>query len=470
MKTVRVRFAPSPTGHLHIGGLRTALFNWLFARHYGGKFILRIEDTDKERSYSKFVDSILTSLQWAGLSSDEPLVFQSERMDVYRRFIDRLLKDGKAYRCFCPPAPGRVGEPFLKYDGKCRSLNVTSEQEKEPHVIRFKFPLDYQEIGFEDLIRGPITFSIDQFDDFILVRTDGTPMYNFVVVVDDAEMKITHIIRGEDHISNTPKQIALYQALGFDIPFFAHVPLILGSEGQRLSKREAAVSVLEYKQQGYLADALCNYLVRLGWAHGDQEVFSREELVRFFTLNDVGKSGAIFDAEKLDWLNGIYIRQATPEELFEYSVRDVEPDLEQKLSLWSKEQILLLLHLYQDRVSTLLQLVAELISFHDHSRTPLQTDLEKWVTADTYDHLKLVVEELQTIAVFSSQALSKMLKEFATKNDLKLVSIAQPLRLALTGKASGPGVFELLALLGKEESIRRIEQFLSSIGHMHRNR
>lgn len=466
MKTVRVRFAPSPTGHLHIGGLRTALFNWLFARHYGGKFILRIEDTDRERSYPKFVDSILTSLQWAGLSSDEPLEFQSKRMDVYRRAIDRLLKDGKAYRCFCAQAPDRVGEPFFKYDGKCRSLKVTPEQEKEPHVIRFKFPLDCQEIGFEDIIRGPITFNIDQFDDFILVRTDGTPMYNLVVVVDDAQMKITHVIRGEDHISNTPKQIALYQALGFEVPFFAHVPLILGSSGQRLSKREAAVSVLEYKQQGYLADALCNYLVRLGWAHGDQEVFSREELVRFFTLADVGKSGAIFDQEKLDWLNGIYIRQAKPELLFE-KIRDIEPDIKQKLSSWSEEQILLLIQLYQDRVSTLLQLIDELVSFHDHSRMLLQTDLEKWVTADTYKHLKLVVEELQNSTVFSKQALSKMLKEFATKNELKLVSLAQPLRLALTGRASGPGVFELLAVLEKEESIRRIEQFLLSIDHMY---
>ena len=269
---VRVRFAPSPTGHLHIGGLRAALFNWLFARHNGGKFLLRIEDTDLVRSTQEYTDSILSSFKWAGITPDEPIVIQSQRIAEHKKVIERLLEQGAMYRCFCSQdeletrltkIQGSEGL-VTKYDGKCRNADQNLQK---PFVVRFKLPANQSEIVFEDLIRGRVAFDINQFDDFIVARSDGSPMYNFVVVVDDAFMNITHVIRGEDHISNTPKQIMLYQACGYPLPQFAHLPMILGPSGERLSKRDGATSVLEYKQQGYLPDALLNYLARLGWSH-----------------------------------------------------------------------------------------------------------------------------------------------------------------------------------------------------------
>ena len=291
---VRVRFAPSPTGHLHIGGLRAAIFNWLFARHHKGTFLLRIEDTDRERSKQEYTDAILDAFAWMGITSDEPLIIQSERINAHIVVIKKLLEEGKAYRCYCSQeevlqrhVDAGGDAHFVKYDGKCRFQ--TSQDRVGEHVVRFAIPSSVQHISFDDMIRGPITVASDELDDFIIARSDYSPMYNFVVVVDDAFMKITHVIRGEDHISNTPKQILLYQACGYEIPQFAHAPNILGPSGKKLSKREAAASVLEYRTMGYLPQALCNYLVRLGWSHGDQEVFSEQELIACFSLDAVGK-------------------------------------------------------------------------------------------------------------------------------------------------------------------------------------
>lgn len=463
VETVRVRFAPSPTGHLHIGSLRTALFNWLFARHHGGVFLVRIEDTDKERSHQKFVDSMLESLSWAQITSDEPMVFQSQETEKYTHAINQLLKEGKAYRCFCPATEERIGRDYLKYDGKCRSRKPSADDESKPHIIRFKFPLDQETISFDDLIRGPISFPSDQFDDFVLVRTDGMPVYNFVVVVDDAAMKITQVIRGEDHISNTPKQIVLYQALGLPMPQFAHVPLILGSSGQRLSKRDAATSVTDYKENGYLADALCNYLVRLGWAHGDQEIFSREELVKLFALKDIGKSAAVFDQNKLDWFNGHYIRESNDELLLNLIEKDVNSQFIKEVHLWSPETVLKAIALYKDRVDTLKQLADELIVVHDDSRKPTKEILEKWINADTVSYIKAALAKIESNTDFSVQALTVELKALVKELGIKFVQLAQPLRLALIGSDSGPGVFELLALLGKAESVKRITYFISFI-------
>jgi glutamyl-tRNA synthetase len=462
VEKVRVRFAPSPTGHLHIGSLRTALFNWLFARHNNGQYLVRIEDTDIKRSHEKFVDSILSSLEWAQLTSDEPPVFQSERTEKYKEAINQLLSEGKAYRCFCPATEEQVGRDYLRYEGHCRIVNSTAEEEKKPHVIRFKLP-DQKTISFNDLIRGPITFSMDQFDDFILVRTDGTPVYNFVVVVDDADMNITHVIRGEDHISNTPKQIFLYHAFGWPIPFFAHMPLILGPSGQRLSKREAATSVTEYIQDGYLADALCNYLARLGWSHGDQEIFSREELIKLFTLKEVGKSGAIFDQAKLDWMNGHYIRETDNELLLNLVEKNVDPDFLKKVSSWSADTICIGIGLYKDRVNTLKQLVNELIMVHDDSRKPTKEEIKRYITYDTVSYIKDMLKVIEVKENFTAEELKSELKELVKKLGIKFVQVAQPLRLALIGSDSGPGVFELLALLGKTESIKRINQFVQSL-------
>ncbi|PIV66369.1 MAG: glutamate--tRNA ligase, partial [Nitrospirae bacterium CG01_land_8_20_14_3_00_44_22] len=310
---IRVRFAPSPTGHLHIGGARTALFNYLFARHNNGKFILRIEDTDRTRSTEEYIEAIIEGMKWLKLEWDEGPFRQTDRFDVYRSYVDKLLREDKAYYCCCSPEELEQrrkealaqGKP-QKYDGRCRNLTKIQDsrfkiQEKNP-AIRFKMPQEGQTV-VNDMIRGQVTFKNDQLDDLIIMRSDGTPTYNFTVVVDDVDMKITHIIRGDDHLNNTPKQLHIYKALGYEIPLFAHLPMILGADKARLSKRHGATSVMAYKEMGYLPDALVNYLVRLGWSYGDQEVFTREELIKHFSFENIGKSSAVFNPEKLIWLN-----------------------------------------------------------------------------------------------------------------------------------------------------------------------
>ncbi|MBI4589276.1 MAG: glutamate--tRNA ligase, partial [Candidatus Rokubacteria bacterium] len=313
---VRVRFAPSPTGHLHVGGARTALFTWLFARRHRGVFILRIEDTDRSRSTEESISFILEALTWLGLDWDEgpptPGYRQTERMEIYKAHAERLLAEGEAYRCVCPPAELEAarkaaqarGETF-RYSGKCRDADVPAAV---PHALRLRIPFSGRTL-VHDLIHGTVTFEHSQLDDWILVRTDGTPTYNFCVVVDDVTMKITHVIRGNDHLSNTPKQILCYQALGYPVPAFAHIPMILGPDRSRLSKRHGATSVLAFRDAGFLPEAMLNYLARLGWSHGDQEIFSREELIRHFDLAHVGSAGAVFDGAKLEWLSNHWMKR-----------------------------------------------------------------------------------------------------------------------------------------------------------------
>lgn len=462
MSSVRVRFAPSPTGHLHIGGLRTALFNWLFARKHAGVFLVRIEDTDLVRSQEVFLHSILASLQWADLMGDEPIIKQSDRTTEYKIKIDQLLQEGKAYKCYCPTAPMATDEEnYFKYDGKCRVRKSAPESGQTSYVVRIKLPLEQKTIEFNDIIRGPISFDIHQLDDFIIARSDGSPIYNFVVVIDDAQMSITHVIRGEDHISNTPKQIVLYQAFGFSLPQFAHLPLILGPTGARLSKRDAATAVSDYKEQGYLADALCNYLVRLGWSHGDQEIFTRQEMIELFSLEAVGKKGAIFDQNKLDWVNGIYLRQNTPEKLIEFIIRDVDPQFMQKISAWNQATIYALINLYKERVKTLKEMVYDITALYNRSNTITQEDKERWITPHSIEYVRKFMISLQDLPEFIVDVVTSHGKEIAKKENFKLVELAQPIRIALTGKAQGPGVFELLTVLGKQESLRRITDFLA---------
>ena len=316
---VRVRFAPSPTGHLHIGGARTALFNWLFARHNNGIFILRIEDTDKTRSTEEYIDSIIEGMKWLNLDWDEGPYRQTDRFDVYRDYCKKLLEEGKAYYCYCSPeeleqrrqealAQGKS----LRYDSRCRDLKTQGQVENT--AVRFRMPQEGQ-TAVNDLIKGETVFDNSQLDDLIIMRSDGTPTYNYTVVVDDVDMNITHVIRGDDHLNNTPKQIHIYSALGYKVPLFAHLPMILGSDKARLSKRHGATSVMAYKEMGYLPEALVNYLVRLGWSYGDQEVFSINELIQYFSFDNVGKSAAVFNPEKLLWLNSQYIIRAEPENL-----------------------------------------------------------------------------------------------------------------------------------------------------------
>ncbi len=331
---IRVRFAPSPTGFLHVGGARTALFNWLYARHNKGSFILRIEDTDRSRSTEEFIEAIINGMKWLGLEWDEGPFRQTDRFDVYRTYINKLLQEGKVYHCYCAPEELELKRKEamaqrrpLKYDGRCRNIEgqetlqttggqARDKRQEKKAVIRFKMPQKGQTV-VDDLIRGKVVFENEQLDDLIIMRSDGTPTYNFVVVADDVDMKITHVIRGDDHLSNTPKQIQFYNALGYPVPKFAHLPMILGSDKARLSKRHGATSVTAYCEAGYMSEALVNYLVRLGWSYGDQEIFSKEELINYFSLKNVGKAAAVFNPEKLLWLNSQYIMKTPSEKLAE---------------------------------------------------------------------------------------------------------------------------------------------------------
>ena len=461
MTQVRVRFAPSPTGQLHIGNFRTALFNWLFARHHNGIFLVRIEDTDPERSKQEYTDLILDTLSWVSISPDEPIVIQSNRLAEYKEKVDELINQKKAYRCYCTQdeIKQRAGNDlFIKYDGLCRNR---TDQPDAPYAIRFRIPDDVTHIAFDDMIRGPISFERDQLDDFIIVRSDEWPTYNFVVVIDDEFMNITHIIRGEDHISNTPKQILLYQAFGFAVPQFAHLPLILGPSGDRLSKRDAATSVLEYKQEGYLPDAFINYLARLGWAHGDQEVFSRQELINYFTIDAVGKKGSIFDLAKLQWLNGVYIKNMPTHDLIMYLHTELSIDFKVIFGDWDTAQYTAAIDLYKDRVNTLKQLMAELHILYQGIQEYDSHDYSKWITNDTVLHLEKIVELLQK-EQFSSSCFD-MLKLLAKDLNIKIVQLMQPLRLALIGKSSGPGVCELINIIGIPGSIERIRALINHI-------
>jgi len=467
----RVRFAPSPTGNLHIGGMRTALFNWLFARHNGGTFLLRVEDTDKERSQKKYTDAQLEALKWCGIESDEPLVFQSERTNAYQKVLQTLLASNKAYRCTCSSeeiekrvrATGSKDE-YFGYDGFCRNKALAADCGKS-FVIRFAVPDSVSEIVVQDLIRGTVTFARSQFDDFIIARSDGSPTYNFVVVVDDNFQNITHIIRGEEHLGNTPKQILLAKACGFIAPQFAHIPLILSPNGGKLSKRDSSVDLLKYKKEGYLPAALVNYMVRLGWAHGNQELFTTDELIKYFSLEAVGKKGAVFDIQKLQWVNAQYIKALSPQACKAWLKTAIDSYLLEKLCEWSDDTFCKMIALYQERVKTGLELYDQLMLVYDGPLKYKKEDLKKWVTPETKDYLDALLSKLELVGEFSHEEIAKLIKEFCKKKHIKLVSIAQPLRIALTGGASSPGVFELLSLVGQEESISRIEslqQFLES--------
>ena len=470
MNNVRVRFAPSPTGHLHIGSLRAALFNWLFARHHKGVFLLRIEDTDNQRSKQEYVDSIFSSLAWVDLLPDEPFIIQSDRIEVHKELIAQLIDQGKAYRCICMPSEVKErqkksddNQEYVQYDGFCRDKHIPVNDVRS-FVVRFALPRTVSEIVFDDIIRGRISFAVDQLDDFIIARSDGRPMYNFVVVVDDEFMGITHVIRGEDHISNTPKQILLYQSLGYTLPRFAHVPLILGHSGERLSKRDAATSVEEYRQMGYLPDALLNYLVRLGWSHGNQEIFTRDELIRDFSLEAIGKKNAIFDKVKLDWVTSIYLRDKKSGDILEM-ILQLLPLFKAELEPWSDAQVLMAIDLYKERSNTLVQLADEVKIVHDNS-TPYNNEaVGQWVTDDTAQHMQKLIDQLSSVEDFDSSSLKKTIKDITDYYSIKFVSLAQPIRIALTGKDAAPGVYELLLLLGKDESIKRLKAFLRYVKH-----
>ena len=464
MQSVTTRFPPSPTGYLHIGGARTALFNWLFARHHGGKFILRIEDTDVVRSTEEAIKAILDSMEWLELDWDEGPYFQTERLDVYREYLQRLLRSGDAYYCECSPetleerrqaalAAGR--KP--KYDGQCRDRGLGPGRDR---VIRFRCP----ELGttvLNDLIKGPIFFDNAELDDLVLERSDGIPTYNFAVVIDDITMHITHVIRGDDHVPNTPRQILIYQALDAPLPHFAHVPMILGQDRTKLSKRHGATSVMVYKEMGYLPQALINYLVRLGWSHGDQEIFSRDELIRHFSLENVGRSPSVFDPEKFLWLNAHYLKARSAESL----VPLIDPFLaERQYPEKPPGYLAKAIRTLQSRSHTLVEMADAMRFYMLHEIAYDPNAARKFLTPDILEPFQKLIDSIERLTSFDEANLEKTFHEMASETGLKLGKIAQPVRVALTGLTVSPGLFEIMDVLGKETVLERLRRALQCIG------
>ncbi len=462
MEKIRTRFAPSPTGYLHIGGARTALFSWLYARHHGGEFVLRIEDTDQERSTDESTAAILNAMTWMGLNWDEGPYFQAQRVDLHREMVQKLIKEDKAYYCTCTPEDLEAKRKQAlatgkkpKYDGKCRDKNL---KKTDGSVVRFRGEQTGATV-VEDLIKGNIIFNNEELDDLIIERSDGYPTYNFAVVIDDALMNITHVIRGDDHVNNTPRQILMYQAMGFEVPKFAHVPMILGSDKTRLSKRHGATSVMAYKDMGYLPEALVNYLVRLGWSHGDQEIFSLTQLVELFTLDAVGKSPAVFNPEKLLWLNAHYIKEASPERLKE-EMKHLWPAGTNNTDETFTQKVISDL---QPRVKTLVEL-ADAAGFYFVEKVQYDADAaKKFLTPDIAGYLKSIAEAMMTQQNFNKEGIEKFLLEFVTGRNIKFKIIAQPLRIALTGKTVSPGIDEVMVTLGKDQVIKRINDSVAYI-------
>ncbi len=441
---VRVRFAPSPTGHLHIGGARTALFNWLFARHNKGTFILRIEDTDRTRSTEDYIASIIEGMKWLNLDWDEGPYRQTDRFDVYRRYTEKLLDEGKAYYCYCSPEEleQRRQEALAqgkspKYDGRCRDLREPVAGRKP--VVRFRMPLE-GEIVVHDLIKGEIIFDNKLLDDLIIMRSDGTPTYNFTVVVDDVDMNITHVIRGDDHLNNTPKQIHIYSALGYQIPLFAHLPMILGSDKARLSKRHGATSVIAYRDMGYLPEALVNYLVRLGWSYGDQEVFTINELIEHFSFENVGKSAAVFNPEKLLWLNSQYIMNSSSAQLAELVMPFL---LREKIvsegSLPDKEWLAKAIDTLKERSKTLLELAGSLRYYIEEDVEYSVKAKEKFLNEKYLPNLVEVREALNGVDNFAAAGIEKVFTSLVGEAQYKTRQCRAACPCRHNGKDGKPG-------------------------------
>lgn len=464
METPITRFPPSPTGFLHIGGARTALFNWLFTRHNGGKFILRIEDTDVERSTEESVKAILDAMEWLELTWDEGPHYQTKRLDIYAEYARKLFESAHAYWCECSPgelenrrkaAMSEGRKP--KYEGTCRDRGLGPGPNR---VLRFRTP-DSGETVLKDLIKGPIFFDNLELDDLVLVRSDGMPTYNFAVVVDDITMNVTHIIRGDDHVNNTPRQIQIYLALGARLPEFAHVPMIHGEDRSPLSKRHGATSVMEYKELGFLPEALVNCLVRLGWSHGDDEIFSRAELIEKFTLESVGKSPSIFNMEKLLWLNAHYIKGKRPEEL----VSSLKPFLAARGYPEKAESYLTgAIRTLQPRSRTMVEM-ADAMRFYMVEEVEFdEAAVRKFLTPETRGALERLTAELDQLEAFDETNLEAVFKKVTGELNMKLGKIAQPVRVALTGVTVSPGLFEIIDVLGKQTVLKRLRRAMSRMG------
>jgi glutamyl-tRNA synthetase len=460
MNPVITRFPPSPTGFLHVGGARTALFNWLYARHTGGRFVLRFEDTDIERSTRQSVDAILEALDWLGIDWDEGPYFQSERLPVYREHLQKLLDAGHAYYCTCSPeeieamrqeAAARGGKP--RYDGRCRDRQLPPT---DSAVIRFKAPLAGTTV-VDDRVKGPIAFQNGELDDFIICRSDGMPMYNLAVVVDDITMGINTIIRGDDHVNNTPKQILLYHALEAPLPVFAHVPMVLGSDRARLSKRHGAMSVTEYREMGYLPEAMLNYLVRLGWSHGDQEFFTRRDLIDKFSLENIGKSAGIFDPAKLLALNAEHLREAAPDRLADL----LRPFLAaQGVTPPDPRQLREVVATLQARSKTLEEMATGALFYFQSPIVYEEKAAAKFLKPTALEPLRHLTAQLTRLTAFDEDQIEGAFVQTMEATGLKLGKIAQPVRVALSGKTVSPGIFEIIRVLGQEETLARMHRAL----------
>lgn len=463
MDTIITRFPPSPTGFLHVGGARTALFNWLYARHMNGRFILRIEDTDTERSTQASVDAIFEALEWLGIDWDEGPYFQSKRFDIYLEYIQKLIDSNSAYYCTCSPekleemrkvAMATGKKP--KYDGTCRDKGL---KKSDNTVVRIKAPLTGTTI-VHDVIKGDIVFQNTELDDFVVCRSDGTPTYNLAVVIDDITMSINTIIRGDDHVNNTPKQIMIYNALGVPLPVFGHVPMVLGSDKTRLSKRHGAMSVTEYREMGYLPDAFINYIVRIGWSYGNQEFFKREELIEKFSLENIGRSAGVFDIDKLLALNADHIKMAPPVMI----AKHLEPFLN-KLGFDVKDWPFVegVIKTLNARSKTLKEM-AENGAFYFRETVSYDPDAaSKFLQADSLNTLNMLIILLESLEKFDEKNLEDVFLKAMEQTGQKLGKIAQPVRVALTGKTVSPGIFEILNVLGKEKSLDRLKQAVSFI-------
>ena len=462
--TVRTRFAPSPTGYLHVGGARTALFSWLYARKHGGQFILRIEDTDLERSTQASVNAIFEGMSWLGLTHDEGPFYQTHRLARYKEIVAQLIEQGDAYHCYCSKESlnemreeQRAKKEKPRYDGRCRHLERPPEGVSA--VVRFKNPTEGV-VTVKDNIRGEVTFQNTELDDLIIARSDGSPTYNLTVVVDDMDMELTHVIRGDDHLNNSPRQINIFKALNADIPIFSHVPMILGADGGRLSKRHGAVSVMTYRDEGYLPEALLNYLVRLGWSHGDQEIFSLDEMIELFDITDVNKASSSFNIDKLLWLNQHYIKTSSPEHIANHLIWHME---QQDIDLADGPSLIDVVKLQQERTKTLAEMAVNSVFFYRAAKNYDQKAAKKNLTAKSAELLTNMLLRLSALPKWKAISIHDEIEACSVDNAVGMGKVAQPIRVAVTGTAISPPLDATLELLGRERTLEAITQVIGWI-------
>ncbi len=464
--TVVTRFAPSPTGYLHVGGARTALYSWLHAQKHKGEFILRIEDTDRERSTDEAVQAILDGMDWLGLAHTQGPFYQTKRFDRYKEVTEELLAAGKAYRCYCSKErldelreQQMANKQKPRYDGTCRHLTADEQDTSKPHVIRFKNP-ESGEVKWQDAVKGEIVIRNEELDDLIIARTDGTPTYNFTVVVDDWDMKITTVIRGDDHVNNTPRQINIFKALGAQVPEYAHVPMILGDDGKKLSKRHGAVSVMQYRDDGYLPQAVLNYLVRLGWSHGDQEVFSLEEMKQFFDIHDINRAASAFNTEKLNWLNQHYIKSLPVAEIKQALQWHLD---QQKLDISNGPDVKELIPVFAERVQTLKEMAQQIHYFYQDFEEFDANAAKKHLRPVAEEPLKVVQQKLAALSNWHAELIQQAIDATAAELEVGMGKVGMPLRVAVTGAGQSPNLDVTLSLIGKERVLQRIDQALAFI-------